>query len=141
MVYIESPAGVGYNEGSFFSMKWDDESVSYDNLNSTVEFFRRFPELREKELYLSGESYAGIYVPYLALRILEWNDLHPEEPINLKGIMIGNGVTHWQYDTAPALVEMAYAHGLIGFELQEKIKSHPECNFADVGAPSQSLTC
>jgi len=117
MVYMESPAGVGYNEGSILKYSWDDESVSYDNLNSTVQFFRRFPELRNKELYLSGESYAGIYVPYLALRILEWNDLNPNEKINLKGIMIGNGVTHWQYDTAPALVEMAYAHGLIDLEL------------------------
>ena len=49
--------------------------------------------------------------------------------------MIGNGVTHWQYDTTPALVEMAYAHGLIGYDLQQQILNHTECNYADVGAP------
>ena len=30
----------------------------------------------------------------------------------LKGIMVGNGVTDWHFDTNPAFVEMAYWHSL-----------------------------
>ena len=68
MLYIESPAGVGY---SFCSS--EDECDS-DDLNSSIEnfaavmgWFEKFPEFKENDLYISGESYAGIYVPYLVL--------------------------------------------------------------------------
>lgn len=36
-------------------------------MRAVLDFFTKFPEYKEKELFLSGESYAGIYVPYLAL--------------------------------------------------------------------------
>ncbi len=32
---------------------------------------------------------------------------------NLKGMMVGNGVTNWKYDTIPAFIEMAYWHSFI----------------------------
>lgn len=31
---------------------------------------------------------------------------------NLKGFMVGNGVTNWKYDTDPAAFEMSYWHSL-----------------------------
>jgi len=31
---------------------------------------------------------------------------------NLKGMMVGNGVTNWKYDTYPAYLEMGYWHSL-----------------------------
>ena len=50
---------------------------------------------------VQGESYAGMYVPTLALQVLEHNTEHdaakaaslvPDAPkINLKGILVGNG--------------------------------------------------
>ena len=44
---------------------------------------------------MTGESYAGIYVPYLAREIIEYNK-HPSsagKKIALKGIMVGNACT------------------------------------------------
>ena len=70
---------------------------------------------------MSGESYAGIYVPTLAYAINDYNNAAKQQMeetnaqtflINLKGFMVGNGVTNWKYDTMPAYVEMAYWHGL-----------------------------
>lgn len=44
---------------------------------------------------MTGESYAGIYIPTLAKAILEYNQLSSKSfSINLKGVMIGNGCTH-----------------------------------------------
>lgn len=36
----------------------------------------------------------------------------PADKINLKGMMVGNGVTNWLYDTYPAYVKMSYWHSL-----------------------------
>jgi carboxypeptidase C (cathepsin A) len=138
MVYLESPAGVGYNHFSG-RFHYDDENVSYENLKAVQEFFAAFPERRNNDLYLTGESYGGIYIPYLALRIDEYNQ-NATDLINLKGFAIGNGVTNWKYDTAPAFVKMAWAHGLISNDLNERILAS-DCDFADVGAPPQSKYC
>lgn len=42
---------------------------------------------------------------------------------NLKGFMVGNGVTDWKYDTTPAFVEMAYWHGLYDDETYMELKN------------------
>ena len=69
--------------------------MANDNYNALIDFFRKFPELKNNEFYISGESYAGIYIPFLATKILEMNKLpETETRINLKGIMIGNACTN-----------------------------------------------
>ena len=40
-----------------------DKGTAEDNLRFLVGFFQRFPSLRRNGLWLSGESYAGHYVP------------------------------------------------------------------------------
>jgi carboxypeptidase C (cathepsin A) len=68
------------------------------------------------DVYISGESYAGIYVPKLASRLNDYLVKNKDDPTKykpkFKGFMVGNGVTNWKYDTQPALIEMAYWHGL-----------------------------
>ncbi len=65
----------------------------------------KFPELQAKDLYIAGESYGGIYVPRLVERI-DWyignctqNQSCQYIP-NLKGFMVGNGITDYKYDNA-----------------------------------------
>jgi len=72
MLYIESPAGVGYSYARS-KVSFNDITSSYDNLKALNLFFDKFPEFIGWDLYLSGESYAGIYTPYLALRIHQYN--------------------------------------------------------------------
>lgn len=51
-------------------------------------FFKKFPEYASNEFYVTGESYGGIYVPTLSLRILQGN-----ATINMKvrrGVYISN---------------------------------------------------
>jgi carboxypeptidase C (cathepsin A) len=137
IMYLETPVGTGFNND--MSMDYDDEAISHDNLRSVVDFLQYFPELKGRDLYLVGESYAGVYIPYLALRILEHNDAGLEK-INLQGILVGNGITDWNVDALPALTKMAYAHGLMDKELKARFDAHPYCDFRDVfGAPN--ATC
>ncbi|CAD8136180.1 unnamed protein product [Paramecium pentaurelia] len=91
MLYLESPAKVGYSYGD---ADVNDDTVAIQNLRALVDFFERFPEYQTKDFFIAGESYAGIYIPLLANQILKHNIEYPNNTINLKGIMIGNGCTH-----------------------------------------------
>ncbi|CAI2367171.1 unnamed protein product [Moneuplotes crassus] len=138
IVYLESPAGVGYN---FYNghYEYDDDNVSYENLKAVQSFFEGFPEYSNHNLYLSGESYGGIYIPYLALRIDEHN-ANSNDHINLKGFLIGNGVTNWKYDCGPAFMKMGLTHGLINIDLANRIENSG-CDFAEQGSGKQPDEC
>lgn len=70
MLYIEQPAGVGYSYcGNKKDCAFDDDKSGKDNLTVVLEWFKKFPEFKNNELYISGESYGGVYVPYLAYYI------------------------------------------------------------------------
>lgn len=42
-----------------------------NNYLALKEFFRLFPEFSKNQLFLTGESYGGIYIPTLAERVME----------------------------------------------------------------------
>ena len=122
VLYIDQPAGVGFStiDCDQDSCAFDDNSSAVDNVKTLIAWFGLFPEFKEHEMYLSGESYAGVYVPYLANGLHNWNARHQRDPSvfkpNLKGFIIGNGCTNWLYDTAPAQVDTYYWHSIVGQE-------------------------
>ena len=120
IIYIESPGDVGFsyiNSTAEEDLRTDDNTTARDNLNALIDFFEKFPELRQKDFYITGESYAGIYVPILAYRVLEYNEkVTKEKKINLKGIAVGNGVSDWKYDHENATMDFLFTHHLISYE-------------------------
>ena len=91
-LYLESPKGVGFsyceNVNSASECVNTDESTAQDAYEFLVNFFRDFPEYSSNKFYLTGESYAGIYIPML----MEQIDKDPYKAnINLIGSAIGNG--------------------------------------------------
>ena len=66
MIYIESPAGVGFSICTDTDCTQDDDKSATDNLAAVLDLLtNKFPELQANDLYIAGESYAGIYVPKL----------------------------------------------------------------------------
>ena len=41
------------------------------NYNAIVDFMKKFPEYAGNKFFVTGESYGGIYVPTLSVRIME----------------------------------------------------------------------
>jgi len=66
LLYIESPAGVGFSTaGDAADWAQNDMTQSEDLFKAVTMFFTAYPERLPNDFYLSGESYAGIYLPYL----------------------------------------------------------------------------
>lgn len=88
--------------------------------------------MKSRSLWLSGESYAGIYIPTLLYNIDKFNNdpqTTTEQQINVKGMMVGNGVTNWTYDTQPATFNMTYWHALMGQEMWDEL-NELKCDFS-----------
>jgi carboxypeptidase C (cathepsin A) len=102
VLYIEQPAGVGFSYCNYTQSPQDcnftDMTQSEDTLEFVVSWMARYPNYASHKLYISGESYGGIYIPYLA-----WQLAH-NSSVTVSGFMVGNGVTDWKYDTTPATI-------------------------------------
>ncbi|KAL5345844.1 hypothetical protein ACLOAV_008870 [Pseudogymnoascus australis] len=67
VLYVDQPIGTGFSTGT---------SNNTDNAHNTAvfvkwldSFFNTFPEMRSKKIHLMGESYAGVFLPYIAKEI------------------------------------------------------------------------
>lgn len=106
VLYLEAPAGVGFSIGRDDNAKThNDMSSSMDNFKALQLFYQKFPEFLSNELYITGESYAGLYVPYLTWQVYQ-NNLRAKfdnktQAYNIKGFAVGNGATDWQQDGEP----------------------------------------
>ncbi|KAG8476986.1 hypothetical protein CXB51_030233 [Gossypium anomalum] len=88
MLYLETPIGVGFsystNTSSYEAV--DDEITARDNLVFLQNWYNKFPNYRHRDLYITGESYAGHYIPQLAKLMVEFNK--KQNLFNLKGIAV-----------------------------------------------------
>lgn len=76
------PSGDGYSCGD-----WDDAKVAVANHRFLTNFFTTdFPEFAKNDLFLVGESYAGVYIPTIVREILK-----APGPMNLVGFAVGDG--------------------------------------------------
>ncbi|POO00504.1 Serine carboxypeptidase-like [Trema orientale] len=125
IVGIKSPAGVGfsYSANQSFYTEVNDEKTAQDNLVFLKKWFIQFPKYKNRELFITGENYAGQYVPQLAQLIVQ-----SKAHINLKGIAIGNPLLEFDTDFN-SRAEFIWSHGLISdstYELATKGEASKE---------------
>ncbi|EEB06812.1 vacuolar carboxypeptidase Y [Schizosaccharomyces japonicus yFS275] len=102
VIFLDQPINVGFSTG--------DDSVS-DTLAAGKDvyaflnlFFTKYSQYADKDFHISGESYAGHYIPAFSRMILEHNKGASDAfvaagyedtkvNINLKSALIGNGLT------------------------------------------------
>lgn len=89
VIFLDQPIGVGFSYG-------DEKIATTDSAAKDVYvfldlFFQKFPHLRKNAFHISGESYAGHYIPRIAHEIAV---VHEEDAsFNLTSVLIGNGFT------------------------------------------------
>ncbi|KAG4912877.1 hypothetical protein JHK86_053310 [Glycine max] len=126
VLYLESPAGVGFSyssNASFYTLV-TDEITARDNLVFLQRWFTEFPEYSNNDFFITGESYAGHYAPQLAQLIVQ-----TKTNFNLKGIAIGNPLMEFDTDLN-SKAEFLWSHGLISdstYDLFTRV-----CNYSTI---------
>lgn len=129
LLFVESPAGVGWSYSNTSSdYNTGDAASAKDMLTFLVNWFEKFPEFKSKDLFLTGESYAGHYIPQLAVAVLDHNAHSRASKMKLKGVAIGNPLLKLDRDV-PATYEYFWSHGMISDEIGLSIMN--QCDFED----------
>lgn len=94
MLFIDSPLNAGFSfqgdrKGTNQVSKTDDATKHL--MNFLTNFYNEFPSLKKSPLYITGESFAGHYIPNLARKILTNNTFLAATGVKLTGIAIGGG--------------------------------------------------
>ncbi|KAK9276511.1 hypothetical protein L1049_006045 [Liquidambar formosana] len=127
MLYLETPIGVGFSYSTDTSayVGVNDKITARDNLVFLQKWFVKFPQYRNRSLYITGESYAGHYVPQLAQLMLQFNK--KQNLFNLKGVALGNPVLEFATDFN-SRAEYFWSHGLISDSTYKMFTS--VCNYS-----------
>lgn len=134
MLYVDSPAGVGWSYSNTSSdLSTNDAATARDNLAFLLNWFEAFPEYQGRELFISGESYAGHYAPQLAGLILDYIEEAGTSIINFVGLAIGNPLLNSVIDFEESVV-FQRTHALISDETSEAVIAN--CNFSIVAINS-----
>ncbi|KAL8166164.1 hypothetical protein V2J09_007663 [Rumex salicifolius] len=129
MLFIESPAGVGWSYSNTSSdYNTGDAKTANDMRTFLLKWYEKFPELRSLDFFLTGESYAGHYIPQLAVALLDYNAKSTGFKFNIKGVAIGNPLLKLDRDV-PATYEYFWSHGMISDEIGLTIMN--DCDFED----------
>ena len=72
MVFVDQPVGTGFSYGD--SLATTMQQISDDMLQFLVTFiYKEYPEYQTRDFLITGESYAGKYLPQLATTIHNYN--------------------------------------------------------------------
>ncbi|CAL9083038.1 unnamed protein product [Musa acuminata var. zebrina] len=114
LLFIDNPLGTGFSVApSPVDVPRNQTAVAAHLISALRHFLAFDRSFHRRPLYITGESYAGKYVPSAGYYILRQNArLPPHRRINLRGVAIGNGLTHPVTQVGTHAVS-AYFTGLI----------------------------
>ena len=95
LLFVDNPVGTGYSFTSSdqgYARSQDD--VARDLYSALTQFFQIYTDYASNPFIVTGESYAGKYVPSITYKIhVENQNPQVKVKINLKGMTIGDGLT------------------------------------------------
>jgi cathepsin A (carboxypeptidase C) len=125
VIFLDQPVNVGYSySGGSVS---NTVAAGKDVYALLTLFFKQFPEYSKQDFHIAGESYAGHYIPVFTSEILS----HKKRNINLKSVLIGNGLTdgltQYEYYKPMACGEGGYPAVLDAGACQAMENALPRC--------------
>ena len=128
LLTLDNPVGSGYSSTASGAYVTTEAEVRTQAVQALRVFFDRHPEYRRNPFWVTGESYAGHYVPNVA-----WEVAINATEIPLKGIVVGNGMYNMalQY---PSVGQMAYGAGVIDAATLAEMERRQKACVAQVAA-------
>lgn len=97
VIFLDQPVGVGFSYADSGEATVTNTRASASDAYAFLSlFFLQFPEYKDLGLHISGESYAGHYIPAIATEIMK----HPEREFKFSSVLIGNGWTDTYHQVA-----------------------------------------
>lgn len=127
VIFLDQPVGVGFSYGD--SKVTNTDAAAEDVYIFLELFFERFPHLRNNSFHISGESYAGHYLPKIAHEIAVVHE--DDSSFKLSSVLIGNGFTdpqtQYQYYEPMACGRGGYPSVLEPEDCKKMNDSVPTC--------------
>ncbi|GJM88393.1 hypothetical protein PR202_ga04451 [Eleusine coracana subsp. coracana] len=134
LIYVDQPTGTGFSYSTDLrDLRFGEKGVADDLYDFLQAFFKEHPDLLENDFFITGESYAGHYIPAAAERVHRGNKDGSGLHINLKenpGIQYG------------AYADYALQMGIIGEHAHKAInKLVPACYAGAIPCVASYAVC
>ncbi|KAG0474272.1 hypothetical protein HPP92_013958 [Vanilla planifolia] len=137
VLFMEGPVGVGFSVSSNGQdiYKCSDLQLIDETYKFLLGWMQRFPEHRNADIYLAGQSYAGVLGPGVATYILFKNSQPNATHVNVRGILMGNPTLDVDLEFA-VRVDSSYQMNIISEEIRDE--HHRLCGSRD---PAKYTDC
>lgn len=115
VLYIDQPLGTGFSTANVVDET--EAEIAEHFLVFLNEFLQGFPEYVGRDFFITGESYAGHYIPSIASYLIT-----QQLSLNFVGVAIGNGLVD-PYQQYPQYAVFAHENGLIDDSAFTKAKA------------------
>ena len=116
MVFVDNPVGTGFSyteDARCYSGNMAD--VSANLYAFLVQFLTAYPDYLAVPFYVTGESYAGKYVPSISNYIHFMNLENPKVRIRLEGLSVGDGLMD-PLTQIPGYGELLFNEGMASYD-------------------------
>ncbi|TFK29733.1 alpha/beta-hydrolase [Coprinopsis marcescibilis] len=112
--WIDQPVGVGFSTADSQGYVADQDQVGRDFIGFLDNLVKVFPNLKTRPLHISGESYAGYYIPYIMKAYFST----PNPPVKVAKVFIGDGTIApgVAFNLVPTLSVVETFPQLIGYD-------------------------
>ncbi|KAL7199545.1 hypothetical protein ACSBR2_021771 [Camellia fascicularis] len=132
MIFLDAPVGTGFSyartPGGWPTSDTKSAEQSYQFLRKWLLEHRQFLSV---QLFVGGDSYAGITVPLITKKIIDGNKEKAEPYMNIKGYLVGCPGTDSVID-GNSRVDFAHRMALISDEIYENAKRSCNENYINV---------
>ncbi|XP_019159495.1 PREDICTED: serine carboxypeptidase-like 2 [Ipomoea nil] len=130
-IFLDLPVGTGFSYATTSNGAQSDNFLTGSN---AYEFLQKwlvdYPEFLSNPFYVGGDSYSGITVPIVTEMISNGNERGIKPFIQLKGYIVGNGLTF--PDEGNYKIPFAHRMALISDELYESLKTNCKGEYLDI---------